>query len=461
MNQKKENIVLLLSLLITASSIGMGAWWLFANSNRDGSGSEIVSGSPSVVRLSTGDRLLFPQDNNPNKQAAAEAIASENYSEAVTLLEQSLSQQRNDPEALIYLNNARIGKDRAYGVAVSLPISTEASSSKEILRGVAQAQTEINARGGINNVPLQIVTLDDDNNPQTAVEIARNLSKNNDILGVIGHFSSDVTLAAAPIYEQNKLVAISPSSTSIAISNQGNYIFRTVPSDRFTSSALAKYFLEQLQLTKAAIVYNSQSAYSRSLQSTFTTDLVGNGGEIVGEVDLSRASFNPAAILKQMQASGAEAIVFLNDSKTIDKVYSLIQLNDRQLPLLGGDSLYKPQILENGGSKAIGLVVGVPWHALASGNPEFPEAARRLWGGEVNWRTAMAYDATIALAEGMRTDPSRKGIQQALSGSDFNLSGASGKIKFLSSGDRNMAVQLVEVRPGNNSSYGYDFVPLE
>ena len=81
-------------------------------------------------------------------------------------------------------------------------------------------------------------------------------------------------------------------------------------------------------------------------------------------------------------------------------------------------------------------------------------------GGDVNWRTAMAYDATKALAEGLRVNPSRRGIQQILSQSDFSLAGASGNIKFLRSGDRNAAVKLVEIRPGNNSSYGYDFVPL-
>ena len=156
-----------------------------------------------------------------------------------------MSKQRNDSEALIYLNNARIGKNEAYSIAVAVPIGTEKTTAQEIWRGVAQAD-EINQQGGINNVPLQVVIVNDDNNPQTAAEVAKNLAKNKDILGVVGHFSSGVTLATAPIYQQNELVAISPSSTYVAISNAENYIFRTVPSDRFTSSALARYFLEQL-----------------------------------------------------------------------------------------------------------------------------------------------------------------------------------------------------------------------
>jgi branched-chain amino acid transport system substrate-binding protein len=469
MTQKKENVILLLSLLITTGVIAGGLWWLFGN-KKSLNISDNVSKSdrPAIVatdavasKPSTGDEILFQRDLNPEKQAAAKAIAAQNYAEGSSLLQQSLSKRHNDPEALIYLNNARIGKNQAYSIAVPVPISTEETTAKEILRGVAQAQSEINQQGGINNVPLKVVIVNDHNDPQTAQQVAQELVKDKDILGVVGHFSSGVTLATAPIYEQNKLVAISPSSTAINITNAGDYIFRTVPSDRFTSSALAKYLLDQLQLSQAAIIYNSQSAYSKSLQETFTTDVLSNGGEVVAEVDLSENNFNPAEALKTIQAQGAEALVFLNDSATVDKAYLLMQLNNRQLPLLGGNSLYKPQTLQIAGEKAQGLVLGVPWDALGSPNTEFTAAARRLWGGDVNWRTAMAYDATQVLAAGLAQNPSRSGIQAALSQSDFNVSGASGKIKFLTSGDRNAAVQLVTVQPGDRSSYGYDFVPLK
>lgn len=464
MSQKKENVILLLSLLITTGVITGGLWWLLGRRHpkiAEGDSPKIVASKVVANAPSTGGKILFQRDINPEKQTAAKAIAEQNYPEAESLLKQSLNKQRNDPEALIYLNNAQIGNNKAYSIAVAVPIGTEETSAKEILRGVAQAQSEINQQGGINDVPLKVLIVNDNNDPQTAQQVAQELVKNQDVLGVVGHFSSGVTLATAPIYEQNKLVVISPSSTSVAISNAGEYIFRTVPSDRFTSSALAKYFLDRLELRRAAIIYNSQSAYSKSLQETFTTDVVSNGGEIVAEVDLSDNNFNPAETLKTAQNQGAEALVFLNDSATVDQAYLLMQLNNGKLPLLGGDSLYKPQTLQIAGEKAKGLVLGVPWHALGSPNRKFTAAAYRLWGGDVNWRTAMAYDATQALAKGLAQNPSRSGIQAVLSDSGFNVLGASGNLKFLQSGDRNGAVQLVEVQPGDRSSFGYDFVPLK
>ena len=465
MTKKKETTVLLLTLLITIAAIAGGAWWLGRNElgittlDRD---TEIVPDEDSLAPIiGEGKKILIEEDVTPEKKAGVKAIADKNYAEAEAYLEQSLSRQRNDPEALIYLNNARIGDNNAYSIAVPVPIGTEMTTAKEILRGVAQAQNEINQQGGIDGVPLKVLIADDNNNPEVAKQIAQNLVKDKKVLGVVGHFSSGVTLATAPIYQDRGLVAISPTSTSVDISGIGNYIFRTVPNDRFTGNALSKYALEKIDKNQAVVIYNSQSAYSRSLKDSFSTDFINGGGEVALEADISQSSFNPAEILSQaklLQDNGV--IVFLNDSKTVDRAYLVMQLNNNKLPMLAGDSFYKPQTLQNGADRAVGLVLAVPWHILGDTNPDFSKTSRSLWGGDVNWRTAMAYDAVKALAAGLKVAPSRRGIQTILSQSSFSFDGASGKVKFLDSGDRNSAVQLVTVQPGKRSPYGYDFVPM-
>ena len=465
MTKKKETTVLLLTLLITIAAIAGGVWWLGLSKldtvtlDRD---TEIVPDKDSLTPIiGEGREILIKEDVTSEKKAGVKAIADRNYAEAEAYLEQSLSKQRNDPEALIYLNNARIGDNNAYSIAVPVPIGTEMTTAKEILRGVAQAQNEINQQGGINGVPLKVLIADDNNNPEAAKQVAQNLVKDKKVLGVVGHFSSGVTLATAPIYQDRGLVAISPTSTSVDISGIGNYIFRTVPNDRFTGNALSKYALDKINKSQAAVIYNSRSAYSKSLKDSFSTDFINGGGEVALEADISQSSFNPAEVLSQARALDIGVIVFLNDSKTVDRAYLLMQLNNNQLPMLAGDSFYKPQTLQNGADRAVNLVVAVPWHILGDIDSDFPKTSRSLWGGDVNWRTAMAYDAVKALAAGLEVDPSRKGIQTTLSQSDFSFDGASGKVKFLASGDRNYAVQLVTVQPGKRSSYGYDFVPLE
>lgn len=470
MSQKNETPALIVSLLVTALLIGLGFWWFTKQSNLSGvlpnsspANPNNASPNPQSVpldqRLSTGDRLLISTDASPQKQAAVQAIANRNYSQAVTDLEASLAQKRNDPEALIYLNNARIGDQKAYSIAVAVPTATAANSALEILRGVAQAQTEVNQAGGINGIPLKVLIASDDNDSNVAAQVAAALVKTNDVLGVIGHFGSDATLAAAPVYQQGGLVMISPTSTSIQLSGQGDYIFRTVPSDRFTAAALAKYMLGPLQKGKATVFFNAGSAYSKSLKDEFTTAVFSDGGQIISEVDLAAPGFDAGGAVQQAVQQGSDVLVLAANTATLDAALQVVAVNRQRLPILAGDSLYSPKVLQIGGATAVGMVVAVPWDLLSDLQAPFAQGSRRLWGGDVNWRTAMSYDAARVLMAGLQAEPSRTGIEQALRTPEFAVEGATGTVRFLPSGDRNQAAQLVEVKPGNRSGYGYDFYP--
>ena len=91
-------------------------------------------------RISLGDRILIPSETTTSKQAGVEAFAKRKYPEAVQRFEASLHSNSNDPEAVIYLNNARLGTAQALKIAAVVPIGDNLSGAAEILRGVAPAQ---------------------------------------------------------------------------------------------------------------------------------------------------------------------------------------------------------------------------------------------------------------------------------------------------------------------------------
>ena len=461
MSQGKETKILLLSLVITGAIVGAGGWWAY-HSGLIGSDrpTPISTNRRLRERLSAGARLLVSDTYSPQKQAGIQALATGNYAEAITSLEASLQTIPNDPEALIYLNNAKIGNARSYTLAVSVPIGSSIDAAKEILRGIAQAQNEINQAGVINGIPLKVIIANDDDNPEIAREIAEEFTNNLDILGIVGHFGSDTTLAAAQVYQEKGLPMISPTSTSVQLSGIGDYIFRSVPSDRFTGSSLVRYQLNILNKQKTALFYNSQSNYSQSLKEVVSTDLLSQGGEVVAEFDLA-GSLNASSALTEARNKGAEVLMLLPNTATLETALQVVRANRRSLPVLAGDSPYTAKTLQVGGQNAEGMVLAVPWHILGNPHAEFPQAAGRLWGGEVNWRTAMAYDATRAFIAALKQNPTRQGVQQALSDRNFRAEGASQEIRFLPSGDRSQAVQLVTIKAGNRTSFGYEFVPLQ
>ncbi|MBD2101773.1 ABC transporter substrate-binding protein [Leptolyngbya sp. FACHB-261] len=416
--------------------------------------------------LSRGERVLFTDTPVPSKQAAATAFAAGDFPTAVRELEASRQASRSDPESLIYLNNARLGNTPALSVAVVVPIGSNANAAREILRGVAQAQDEANRAG----VPLKVVIGDDNNDPKRAQDIANTLAKDSSILAVIGHGTSKTSLAAAPVYQQNQMVMVAPTSTSTELvqvpksAGGDNYIFRTISSDQFTGTALARYMLKTLGKRKAAVFFNSGSSYSKSLEQAFETTLSLEGGQVVQQVDLAKG--NAAS---QISGGAAEVLVLLPDSDTLAQAIEVAKANQNRLPLLAGDAVYKIDSLQQGGAALNGMVLPVPWHPLKNADPNFSQTASSLWGGDINWRTAMGYDAVRALRVGrakgkITVQNGRQGraaLAKAFAAPGFASNGATGVISFLPSGDRNSNVILVKVQPGTRSGTGYDFVPLQ
>ncbi|MEO1394085.1 MAG: ABC transporter substrate-binding protein [Cyanobacteria bacterium J06634_5] len=481
MPQKNELPALAVSLVLTAALLGGGGWWL--KNNVFGTDVQLPGGnSPGTVNTgqnggSRGDsssagnvagadgtsgRSMLPGSPSATKQKGLEALAAGDYAGAQVEFTAALAESRNDPESLIYLNNAKIGSAASHVLALSVPAGATLNPALEMIRGVAQAQTDINEAGGISGVPLKVLIVDDQGDPDTAAAIANELVNNKDVLGVIGHYSSDVSLAASKVYEAGQLAMMSPTSTAVKISDAGDYIFRTAPSDRLATATLARYVRNTLKQSKAAVFYTSDSTYSNSVKSEFTTELLTSGGQVVIDFDITAAGFSAGRAVQSAKEAGAEVIMLALTTATADTALQIISVNQGELPMVGGDGLYNPKILDVGRANAEGLTVAVPWHILSHEQAPFVKDSRQLWGGDVSWRTAMAYDAATtfanAIAQGGQT---RQGIVEALSATGFSAEGATDTVRFLPNGDRNQPSQLVQIVPGPRSGSGYDYAPVK
>ncbi|MCU0515612.1 MAG: bifunctional serine/threonine-protein kinase/ABC transporter substrate-binding protein [Oscillatoria sp. Prado101] len=458
------------ALLLLGLAAATGGWYI----TKPGGCSKIGIGSfPQGDDLSCGEEILIPDAQVPAKQGGVSAFAVGNYSQAIKLLEEAWKTRR-DPETLIYLNNARLMGENAHTIAVVAPITNNADNAREILRGVAQAQDEFNRDQNNNGTGLKVLIADDANHPAKAKHMANVLVSKGDILATVGHFSSDTTLEAIPVYQQHELVLIAPASTSVDLVPYGdlaNHVFfRTTHNNSVSAPALAGYLTNRAQQKKAAVFYNPQSNYSRDLQKQFGISFQASGGQVIEEVDLSDSFFNAGAAIKRAQQKGATALVLFPDSqksqKSFDNTLDLIKTNQGRYWMMGGDNLYNPDILKIVGPEAANrLVAAIYWHSSNSPNPEFPKAAKEKWGGGVSWRTASAYDATraliAALEKAKKPQPNRSDVRQALSAPDFETTGATGTISFDGGERKNLSVQLLTVVRDKCSTGGYVFVPVD
>ncbi|MFB6277000.1 MAG: ABC transporter substrate-binding protein [Halothece sp.] len=435
-------------------------------------GSQNASSSKAQFsnRFSTGEEILINSgsDNSAflnHKQQGTQAMAAGNYLKAVRQFQAALREKPNSPETLIYLNNAKIGQQEAYKIAVPVPIaSNTVLFAKEMLRGYAQAQQEINQAGGINGKLIKLVIADDDDNPKVATQVAQELGQRKDILAVTGHWSSTTTLAVTPIYDKNELVLVNPVSTSTQISGASEYVFRTIPSNFIVGATMADYALNDLNVKQLAVFYDSNSGYSQSLRRELRTALSTRGGQVVTEFDLSEEGFLAQQRLEQAREEGAKAIVLIPSPQTIDRALQVINVNNRKFPLIGDiGNLYGIKTLQVGGEDAVGMAIPIPWHIQKPGSQQFVQKSRELWKADVNWATVMAYDAMNAIAEALEQASTREEIQDVLSSSNFSAPGVVQPVEFLPSGDRDGRLMMVEVQPANpsRSGTGYDFVPVQ
>ena len=427
------------------------------SSNIDKPTSQVVQPQSLDSRFSWGDKLLIRANATMEKRQGITAFKSKNYIQAIYYFEQSLNKFANDPEAVIYLNNARVAHRQTIKIASVVPIGSNLDVAQEMLRGIAKAQTEFNAQGG----NLQIQIINDENNSNIAKRVAKELAKNSSILAVIGSNASNASLAAAPIYQMNGLVMITPTSTSGKLSNFGSYIFRAAPTNQDMAVTLAEYVIKTARRKNVAVCFDSSAPDNVTFKDEFIPSLIAIGGNFIKtNCDLAAPNFNPEISVNNLISSGAEAVLLAPHIDKLDRAMDLARANQWKMILLGTFSLNTPKITRAGQGDLNGVVLPVPFHHQQESAQTFSTKARKTWGKEVQltWRTATSYDATKAIAAGLKQNPTRKGLQTTLRSNDFTVAGANGEVKFISSGDRIIEPALVKVKATPEQGYYFELL---
>ncbi|GAB1541674.1 ABC transporter substrate-binding protein [Scytonema sp. NUACC21] len=473
MNEKKENIRLLASFLI-AGLLMAGILWFLGRFVGSGKTDNKLPSSSSINsfsndNMSLGEEIFITKNNSPEKEEGSKAFAKGDFATAVSKFTAALKNNPNDPETLIYLNNANaeLNKSNTKPLKVAVLLSlTSVDQAEETLRGVAQAQDEVNSsREKINGawLQLQITAIPNIRDTQTVSQINLNLVNDRNILAVIGF-----TLNPS-VYNDRGLVMVSPINPNARQSSQmQKYIFYATPNADVFSDKLAEYIVKRTGIRNVAICRDSsfQARQDRPRESPVSIETIIDlhkesiqsskyGGKVTStNCDVSDNS-SVSDILRRAKTDGAEALLLFPSPLTINnansKFFDLLRENKKQgeLPLFGFQIMYNSRILKYGKENVKKMVLAVPWHRDANPDIPFATEASELWGGEVSPRTAVVYDALQAVIAGLKENSTREGLQKTLSNPDFVAFGAAGRIKFSPEGirDRVGGVFLVRVEP--------------
>ncbi|MBH8551604.1 ABC transporter substrate-binding protein [Nostocaceae cyanobacterium CENA357] len=418
--------------------------------------------------FSQGEKTFFLGNGNIYQELGIKAFKKRAYQEAEIHFKKAREVDNNDPEFLIYYNNAlALKQDNYLTLAVAIPSNARREMAREILRGVAQAQDEFNnnGKGGFKGRLLNIMIANDNNDPSQGQRVAYELTRDTRILGVIGHNGSSVSQAALVKYQSAGLAMISPTSTSTNLSmDKFKVFFRTIPSDAENGERLADYAITK-GMDKVVVFYKKQDIYSESLKQAFKKVFEDKGGQVVDTINLADSNLDASYQVYLAVVKEADAVVFFPDIELISTVINMGRAREQQkipkylginLQLLGGDSLYGADTLKQGSRAFEGLVLAIPWFAEESNSQEFAKRACSTWGGGVSWRTAASYDATQAFIKAISESdqPSRKSVLEKLKSIKLPPEKTSGDALAFVDGERNQKPVLVEVVSGSGDDCG-------
>ncbi|MGB8700836.1 MAG: ABC transporter substrate-binding protein, partial [Thermosynechococcaceae cyanobacterium] len=104
----------------------------------------------------------------------------------------------------------------------------------------------VNQCGGVNGKPIELVAEDDQTDPTAGNAAMTKLTEVDKVAGVVGSFASSVSQAAVDVGVRNKVMLVSPGSTSPVFTERAKkgdfkgFWARTAPPDTYQARALAK-----------------------------------------------------------------------------------------------------------------------------------------------------------------------------------------------------------------------------
>jgi branched-chain amino acid transport system substrate-binding protein len=192
-----------------------------------------------------------------------------------------------------------------------LPALTGPSSSTGIgiNRGVQLAVEEINAAGGIDGRPIELITRDTQSDPTKAVNGAAELSKGEKVSVVLGPVNSGESLAVVPLLARSNTPQVHPCWVD-TLTDPKKYpmCFRNAPTNQQIGGAANRYVVEVLKRKKVAIVSDT-TGYGVASVNAYVPMLKAQGAEVVYQGNIDAANPDLKAELLRMQSSGAEAIM--------------------------------------------------------------------------------------------------------------------------------------------------------
>lgn len=364
------------------------------------------------------------------------------------------------------------GGDVTVVIGVDSPLTGDLSALGLGIKNSADlAAKQANEKKYVKGVTFKVEALDDQAQASSGQQNATKLVANKDVLGVVGPLNSSVSESMQKVFDDAKLVQISPANTSPSLTQGPKWAtgdkvrtyksyFRTATTDAIQGPFAAQYLFNKAGKKKVFVI-DDKKTYGAGLAGTFKGEFTKLGGQVVGEGHIDPESKDFSAVVTQVRSSGAEVVYYGGEYPAAGPLSKQIKASGTNIPLVGGDGIYDKKYVDLAGDGATGdfaTSVGAPVESLPSAKDfvaNYTKAGYKeafsAYGGysyDSAWAVIEAVKAVVDANNGKLPADARAKVLAAVQSVSFD--GVTGKVSFDEFGDAtNKQLTVYKVEGGD------------
>ena len=296
---------------------------------------------------------------------------------------------------------------------------------------------EINAAGGANGWMLEIDVKDSQGDPVVSSTLATAFAEDDEIMAVLGDFSSGASKADATIVDRYGVVLLSPTASAPDYAGMSPFTFSIMGRQDGEAPFLAKYVIKKyLGADKVALI-RVDSDWGAAASSNFLSQAAIEGIEVVEEKYKSDET-DFSSIITKVKLSDPDVLVVMDQGVPVSAIFNAADAADWDIQHVALGPGTSEQVVSQLMSPN-NLIVTSPFffdpsdEMLTKWKDEFASRS----GFQPTVHPAVAYDTMYLIKNAIESigdgEVTRDGIRAGLQ--DGEITGLTGRIKFQPAGD--------------------------
>jgi branched-chain amino acid transport system substrate-binding protein len=336
-------------------------------------------------------------------------------------------------------------------IGINAPLTDDIFKVGEGTKFAAQIWLEnINAIGGLDvgrkKYQVELVFEDNESKEELAVKANIKMITEDEVLVIVGPQYSKQAIPAGEVANNYKTPMVSPWSTNPKTTKDRPFVFRSCFLEPSQGTVGANFIKEEFGFTKAAVLYDIASIYSKAIAESFKKaweDLSGPGSVVAFE-SFTTKDTDFSSQLTGIINSGADVLFTPQYYNEVTLIVQQAHQLGWDKPIVGSDRLGSIETIQLCGGDCYGLFFST--HFAAGGaigaTKEFIDRYNNKYGyvpddvGALTWDTMHLVQAAIQSCGKITGDlkKDRQCIRDALARiKDFD--GITGKLTFTEDGD--------------------------